>query len=79
MRLTIAIETARRENARASQQGLSLVEAVPVELPPTRAQSSFLAHLAGTYLRASQTRERRRADPRDAARAYIVAAHLTDV
>jgi hypothetical protein len=77
MRLTIAIEMARRANALAAEQKtLALQPVTKAEMPPARPQSGFLAHLAATYLRLPQTREKRRAAPEQATRAYSAAASL---
>lgn len=44
--------------------------------PPPYRQATFLAHLIATKEQAPQTRERRRADPRDAVAAYRAMAAL---
>ena len=69
---------------KAAQTGTALVPVAPVErteqaghAPSRRSSASFLAQLIATDQRLPQTRELRRATPRDAVAAYGAAVRLT--
>lgn len=49
------------------------------QTPYTRTSAAFLAHLIATAAQAPQTRERRRAEPLEAARHYSAAAIVSDL